>query len=175
MKTRFSSARTFLAIAVLAVAVRSLGVRTGLLLGIPVAGIVFLDHAIRVAALVTAASLYLGAGTLPCLVVASGLSLEYLVRLWIHRRSRQLLASHQFTVAEMMAVITSTAAVLSLSEILGPATFRCLAIAMVVVALIIEPFGNLGWQATDDHQVPGSSDQPRRGDVADHRGVWAED
>lgn len=161
MNTRFSNARVLLALIVVAVAVGSLGVPIGLLLGIPVAGVVFLDHAIKAAAFVAAASLYLGGGSLPCLVAATGLSLEYLVRLWTRRRSKRL-APYQFTLAELMFVITCTAMVLSLTKILGRTVSPCLAVGLVWIALTLEPIGDSERRVLAERPGRDNSDPPRR-------------
>lgn len=161
MNTRFSNAKVLLALIVVAVAVGSLGVPIGLLLGIPVAGVVFLDHAMRTAAFVAAASLYIGGGSLPCLVAATGLSLEHLLRRWNQRRSKRL-APYQFTLAELLLVITCTAMVLSLAKLLGQALYLCLAVGLVWIALTLDPIGDSERQAPDQRPGRDSSDQPRR-------------
>lgn len=140
-KPRFPRVRCPLALAAVATAIGSFGVATGLLLGIPLAGIVFLRDAIKAAAIVTAASLYLEVDPLACIVVATGLSLEYLACLWGRRRSAKLTA-FQFTLAELMAAVTLAAMVLSLTKVLGPAAYLCLGIAMVLMALVLRPLGD---------------------------------
>jgi hypothetical protein len=79
----------------------------------------------------------LGASTLVCLVLVFGFFVEYIIRLWVERRTNGVKA-FQFTLTEMLALTTVLAVVLGLYYTFGQPVVVMLILGVVLVGCAVE-------------------------------------